>query len=73
MDLFKRIGMAVAATAVATMPIAAYAAQRAPALDGRASELGGEGVGNAFIVIAIAGAGMAVLLLTDDDEEPVSR
>lgn len=70
MDILKRMTMAVAATAVASLPIAAYAVERqAAGVEGR-NELGG-GVGPVVVIAALAGTGMAVLLLTDDDD-PVS-
>ncbi|UIP08036.1 hypothetical protein LY632_06490 [Erythrobacter sp. SDW2] len=71
MELLKRMTMAVAATGIATLPIAAYAVERdaAPVTEG--NEIGG-GASPAFVIIALAGAGMAVLLLTEDDNEPVS-
>lgn len=71
MEFLKRMTTVVAATGIATLPIAAYAVERdaAPVADG--NEIG-RGAGPIFVIIALAGAGMAALLLTGDDDEPIS-
>lgn len=70
MEIIKRMTMAVAATAIASLPIAAYAVERQAADIEAISEIGG-GAGPVLVIAALAGTGMAILLLTDDDD-PVS-
>ncbi len=70
MEILKRMTMAVAATAIASLPIAAFAVERQAAGAQDSSEIGG-GAGPVLVIAALAGTGMAVLLLTDDDD-PVS-
>ena len=72
---FRKLTLAAAATSLAAMPVAAQAAQAAPArASGPAaeeSELGGSDLMRALIIILIGAIGMGALLLSDDDG-PVS-
>lgn len=64
---FPKIALAAAAGSLALAPIAVSAQDAAYDNDG------GSDVVRAAIIAAIAGLGMAVILLTDDDDEnPVS-
>lgn len=69
--LIRTMAAAAAAAALAAAPIAAFAA--APAIERVSptsedtSQVGGE-VGAAAIIIAIAAIGMAILLLTENDD-----
>ncbi|TCD02210.1 hypothetical protein EYB45_09495 [Erythrobacteraceae bacterium CFH 75059] len=69
------IALAAAATALVAAPVAAQSANaRITAPVAGASELGGEGIAPAFIIAAIAGIAIGVLLLIEnDDDRPVSR
>ena len=72
---FRKLALATAAGALAIAPVAAQAAPvariAAPVDD--QSELGGGGeLWNAIIIIAIAAIGMAALLISDDEDRPVS-
>ena len=71
MTLTKKLLFAVAATGLVATPIAAQSVSRVSAPTSEVEELGG-GIGPAAIIIAIAAIGMGILLLTDDDEDPVS-
>ena len=72
-----KLKLAIAAGALVAAPVAA---QSAGALDLRvsapvagANALGGEGeIAPALIIGALAAIGIGILLLTDDDEDPVS-
>lgn len=68
--------LALAATALVAAPVAAQATSefRASAPVAGESALGGDTeIAPAFIIAALAGVGIAILLLTDDDDEdPVS-
>lgn len=71
-----RSGMILgAAASLAVTPIAAQAASapvsRSSGPVSQESEMGG-GFGAALVIIAIAAAGMLFLILTDDEDEPVS-
>ena len=63
---FPKIALAAAAGSLALAPIA-VSAQSAEYDDG-----GGSDLARAGIIAVIAAVGMAVLLLTDDDDSPVS-
>ncbi|ABC63754.1 hypothetical protein ELI_08310 [Erythrobacter litoralis HTCC2594] len=63
----KSLVFAGAAAGLVAAPIAAQSTLRTAAPVGDAEELDG-GIGPAFIILALAGAGMAILLLTDDDD-----
>lgn len=72
--MIKKLALGTAAAALVAAPVVAQSApQRIAPLSGE-SELGGESIAPAFIVIAIAAVGAGILLLTDDDDDdaPVS-
>ena len=71
---FRKLTLAAAATTLAIAPVAAHAApiDRAAAPTTEASDLGGSDAVRALIIIIIGAIGMAFLLLTDDDDGPVS-
>lgn len=71
---FRKLTTITAATFVLTVPIAAQAAPaaRTSAPVSEESSLEGNEWLNAIIIIAIAAAGMLALILTDDDDNPVS-
>ena len=71
MTFFKKSALAIAATGLAAAPIAAQAIERPAAPVEGESELGGDAA-KGLIIIALAGAGMAILLATDDDDTPTS-
>jgi hypothetical protein len=71
----RKLALATAAGTLAILPVAAQAMPvertSAPVVD--QSELAGSGEFlNAIIIIAIAALGMAALLISDDDDRPVS-
>ena len=74
---FRNMAMATAALTLAAAPIAVQAApaapiERASAATTGESELGGSDFMRALIIILIGAIGMAALLLTDDNDSPVS-
>ena len=72
---FKKIALGAAAASLAATPIVASAAvaERSAEPVESANELNGNGIGPAIIITLIAVAGMAALLIADDDDvEPIS-
>lgn len=71
---FRKLTLAAAATSLAIAPVASQAAPLARAAAPMAEEvdLGGSDAGRALIIILIGVIGMVFLLLTDDDDNPVS-
>ncbi|KZY55098.1 hypothetical protein A3736_11980 [Erythrobacter sp. HI0063] len=67
--LIKKLAIGTAAASLIAAPVVA---QTAPVTG--ESELGGESITPAFIVLAIGAIGIGVLLLTDDDDDdaPIS-
>ena len=62
--LIKKLAIGTAAASLIAAPVVA---QTAPVTG--ESELGGESIAPAFIVLAIAAVGVGVLLLTEDDDD----
>jgi hypothetical protein len=71
---FRKLTTAAAAAMMLAVPIAAQAAPAARASAPVSQESGLEGNEwvNALIIIAIAAAGMLALILSDDNDNPVS-
>jgi hypothetical protein len=67
MQITKKLMLSVAATGLAAAPIAAQAVAPVGAPITEESQLGSQ-LTPVFIILALAGAGMAALLLTDDAE-----
>jgi hypothetical protein len=72
--MVRKLALITAAATLAAAPVAAQAAApaRAAAPVANESELGGSDAMRALIIILIGAIGMGFLLLTDDDDSPVS-
>lgn len=71
---FRKLTLAAAATTLAIAPVASQAAPIARSVAPMTDEadLGGSDAMRALIIILIGAIGMVFLLLTDDDDNPVS-
>ena len=70
MTILKKTILALSLTGLAAAPIAAQAVDRTTApIAGESEVAGGGDLVKGLIIIAIAGAGMAILLATDDDDD----
>ena len=72
--MFRKLALASAAAMTVAAPVAAQSAPvaRAAAPSSDESDLGGSNIMRALIIILIGAVGMGFLLLTDDDDSPVS-
>ena len=70
----KNLALGTAAATLVAAPVVAQSAPERIAPVAGESELGGESIAPAFIVLAIAAVGVGILLLTedDDDDAPIS-
>ena len=70
----KKLALGTAAATLVAAPVVAQSAPERIAPVAGESELGGESIAPAFIVLAIAAVGVGILLLTgdDDDDAPIS-
>ena len=72
--MFRNLALVTAAATLTVAPVAAQAAPvaRAAAPTADESELGGSDLMRALIIVIIGAIGMGILLLTDNDDAPVS-
>ena len=69
--LTKKLALGVAAGSLVAAPVVAQSAPERIAPATAESELGGESIAPAFIVLAIAAVGIGILLITDDDDDDI--
>ena len=69
--LIKKLALGTAAATLVAAPVVAQPAPERIAPVADESELGGESIAPAFIVLAIAAVGIGILLVTEDDDDDV--